>query len=57
MDNKDIKHSTESIRNVISSQFDICWQLLEIHLTGLEDEECLWRPCVKGLHIYNNAGV
>jgi len=31
--------------------------MLEIHLTVLEDEECMWRPSSMGLHLINKFGV
>jgi hypothetical protein len=49
--------STDRIRSMISFQLDISWQLLEFHLTGLEDKECLWRPGGKGLHVHHHAGI
>lgn len=57
MNNIETKNPAENIRNMINFQFDLSWQLLEYHLTGMEDEECLWRPGAKGLHVYNSAGV
>ncbi len=30
---------------------------LEIHLTGLKDEECLWRPGSRGLHVFKESGI
>lgn len=51
------KNSADSIRRLINFQLGVSWQLLEYHLTGIEDEECLWRPGTKGMHVYNEAGT
>jgi hypothetical protein len=45
------------IRDTLRNQFQISWQMLEIHLADLTDEEYLWRPAPKGLHIWNESGV
>lgn len=50
-------NTAKRIRNTLNFQFQISWQLLEIHLDGLTDEEYLWRPASKGLHIVNESGV
>lgn len=57
MRDKEFKNSTDSIRNMLNFQFDISWQLLENHLTGLEDEECHWRPDSKGLQVVKKSGI
>ena len=31
-------------------QFETAWLLTDLHLTGLETDECLWRPAAEGLH-------
>ena len=41
----------DSIREAVKSQFDIAWRLLEYHLNGIDDDECLWRPCPKGVFV------
>jgi hypothetical protein len=46
-----MQNSTGNIYSTIKFQFDISWSLLEIHLNGLDDEICLWRPCSKGLYV------
>lgn len=51
------KDLADKIRHLINFQFAVSWQLLDFHLTGLEDEECLWRPGAKGLHVYSEAGT
>jgi len=51
------KSSTGDIRSLITFQFNISWQLLEYHLTGIDDQECLWRPQEKGLHVHDADGV
>lgn len=57
MSDKNIKKSVDEIRNLLEFQFEISWQLLEIHLTELDDSECLWRPSSRGLHVVNNSGT
>lgn len=57
MNEKNVISLNESIRNTLNFQFDISWQLLEYHLNGLENEECLWRPASKGLHVVNRSGI
>jgi hypothetical protein len=52
-----MEKETNSIRNILNFQFGISWKLLEIHLADLQDEEYLWRPASKGLHIFNESGV
>ena len=32
-------------------QYEMAWSLASYHLNGLSDEECLWRPSTKGLHV------
>ncbi len=57
MSDNNTQNSIDSLRNALNFQFDISWQMLEIHLKDLEDEECLWRPSPKGLHVTNKLGV
>lgn len=57
MNDKSIQNSTDTTRNALKFQFDISWKLLEFHLNGLEDEECLWKPYSKGLHVINKQGI
>ncbi|MFT9848771.1 DinB family protein [Aneurinibacillus sp. REN35] len=57
MNEKQVENSTDRLRSTLNFQFDIAWQMLDIHLTGLEDEECLWRPARRGLHVVNRLGV
>jgi hypothetical protein len=33
-------------------QFETAWKLTSYHLDGLSDEECSWRPAVRGLHVH-----
>jgi len=42
-------------RGHLRRQFDTAWLLTELHLTGLETEECLWRPAPQGLHVHRAA--
>ncbi|HYE81767.1 MAG TPA: DinB family protein [Clostridia bacterium] len=57
MSNESIQNSTDNIRNTLIFQLDISWQMLELHLTGLEDEECLWKPAPRSLHVADEAGI
>lgn len=50
-------NSPDNIRNLLKFQFDISWQLLEYHINEIDNEECLWRPREKGLHIHNEDGI
>jgi hypothetical protein len=36
-------------------QFETAWKLASYHLEGLTDEECSWRPAVRGLHVHRLA--
>ncbi len=45
-----------STRQVLDGQLGIAWRLLELHLTGLTDAECLWRPAPRGLHVVAQDG-
>lgn len=40
------------LKTTLLGQFDTAWKLAHYHLDGLTDEECLWRPAAKGLHIH-----
>lgn len=44
------------IRDALLRQFDIAWALTEYHLNGLGEDECLWRPASRGLHVHQKAG-
>jgi hypothetical protein len=41
---------------MILAQLAIPWALLEHHLRDLTDEECLWRPENRGLHVSRQSG-
>lgn len=43
--------------NLLKFQFDISWQLLEYHLPGIDDKECMWKPGTKGLHVHKVNGI
>ena len=43
--------SVDNIRNMVISQFELSWRLLEYHFNGLDDDECLWKPCSNGLYV------
>jgi hypothetical protein len=45
------------IRAILDYQLELAWSLLDLHLTGLTDEECLWRPAARGLHVFEDAGT
>lgn len=47
----------QTTREALELQLSMAWQLLEYHLTGLGDEECLWRPAARGLHVHETAGA
>jgi len=36
-------------------QFKTAWLLTDLQLTGLDTEECLWRPATQGLHVHRAA--
>ncbi|MBB6672227.1 DinB family protein [Cohnella nanjingensis] len=57
MNDHPIPKATDGIRSTLHFQFQISWQLLDYHLDGLRDEEYLWRPAAKGLHISKESGV
>src|SRR5690606_17565797 len=38
-------------------QFDISKQMLEYHLSNLENQEYLWQSSSNGLHIHNKSGT
>jgi hypothetical protein len=42
-------------RGHLRRQFDTAWLLADLHLTGLDTEECLWRPAAQGLHVQRAA--
>lgn len=42
-------------QNCLIRQFDVAWELAEIHLAGLTMDECLWRPAQRGLHVRQSA--
>lgn len=55
-----INHSHDNIeylRDATLFQFDMAWQLVEYHFTGLEDDECMWKPCENGLHVSCKNGA
>lgn len=39
-------------RTTLMRQFDLAWQLAWYHLETVSDEECLWRPADRGLHVH-----
>ena len=38
----------------LATQLETPWRLLELHLTGLDDDELLWRPASVGLHVHES---
>lgn len=40
------------LQQCLSRQLDISWGLLSLHLSGLDDDELLWRPAAVGLHVH-----
>jgi hypothetical protein len=55
--NDNIQNSASNLRDTLNFQLQIPWQLLELHLTGLKDDEYHWRPALKGLHVFDESGV
>ena len=47
---------SEGFRQSLDLQLDMAWALLSYHLSSLTDEECLWRPAGRGLHVFEVAG-
>lgn len=47
----------DDIRALLDGQLNTSWAVLDLHLTDLSDEECLWRPAQRGLHVRNVAGA
>lgn len=45
------------MRKSLRYQQEIAWRLLEHHLAGLGEEECLWRPAQAGLHVNEVNGT
>lgn len=45
------------IRELLDRQLDTAWRLLDHHLAGLTDAECLWRPAGRGPHVVEEGGV
>ena len=37
--------------SVLMRQHELAWRLACHHLAGLENDECLWRPSDRGLHV------
>ena len=46
---------TDDVRDTLTRQLDIAWQLTSYHLDGLTTEECLWRPAAVGLHVHQGG--
>ena len=44
------------MKALLASQLETSWRLLELHLSGLDDEELLWRPAPIGLHVHESGG-
>lgn len=42
---------SREILDVLLRQHEIAWSLASYHLETLSNEECLWRPSSKGLHV------
>lgn len=38
-------------RSMVLDQLGVAWALLDYHLEGLGDDECLWAPADRGLHV------
>ncbi|MED4957793.1 DinB family protein [Paenibacillus sp. FSL R5-0527] len=56
MKDKNLQHSANAIQSALHFQYQISSQMLDIHLTGLTDDEYFWRPASTGLHFVNESG-
>lgn len=52
-----MKTRADGIREILDVQLNVAWKLLDLHLTGLSDEECFWRPAARALHVLNDSGT
>lgn len=52
-----MNYNENHLRNLIVSQFEVSWKLLEIHLSDLDDEECIWKSSKKGLFMNKIANT
>lgn len=52
-----MQNSMDTIRSTIKFQLDISWRLLELHLNGLDDDICLWRPRSRGLYVERKSEI
>ena len=43
---------SDPARDYLRRQFKTAWTLTELHLAGLDTEECLWRPAAQGMHVH-----
>ncbi|TNJ60032.1 DinB family protein [Paenibacillus hemerocallicola] len=57
MTEKNLFSPNDTGRGIIQFQYQISSQLLDIHLTGLSEEEYHWRPAARGLHVSNDSGI
>lgn len=46
----------QTTREALGLQLSMAWRLLQYHFDGLLDEECLWRPAPRGLHVHLDSG-
>ncbi len=46
---------TDDRQPTCGRQFKTAWLLTDLHLTGLDTEECLWRPAAQGMHVHRAA--
>lgn len=49
--------ASENQKNLLNFQFEMAVQLLDYHLNGLEDQECLWKPTKNSLHVHKRDGL
>jgi len=56
MDNHEQRLSPQAAQDILRMQYDIACQLLEYHLTALDDDEYFWRPAPVGLQLSNEQG-
>lgn len=46
-----------ALRDQLKSQLATSWKLFEYHIEGVDDQEILWRPASRGVHVTEDAGV
>lgn len=54
-ENREVDEAMSDARAYLARQFETAWRLAGLHLDGLTDAECLWRPAAKGPHVHRAA--